>query len=80
MFQINAENILLVYSVLMIVVMGALWLYNELKRAKPKADMSLERLCRCKSCSHIYLISRYETMSRCPQCNDLNHLTERSKI
>lgn len=80
MFQINAEDMLLIYCVLILALLSGLWLYNELKRAKPKSDLSMERLCRCKNCSHIYLISRYETMSRCPQCDDLNYITDRTKI
>ncbi len=80
MFRLSAADMVLVYCTLIVIVGITLWLLNEVKRAKPKSDLSSDRLCRCRACSHVHIISRYETMSRCPQCNEVNHITDRSKI
>ena len=80
MFQIQAESLFFVYCVLITVLVSALWLMDAVKRATPKSDISSERLCRCRQCSHVYLVSRYESMSRCPKCDTVNHVTQRTKI
>lgn len=80
MFQIQVENIFFIYCVIITAIAGALWLRNAVRRATPQSDISAERLCRCRQCSHNYLISRYESMSRCPQCTEVNHITERTRI
>ena len=80
MFRVSSEDLILVYCIIIVVLVAGLWIANEVKRATPKSDLSSDRLCRCRDCSHIYIVSRYETMSRCPQCTTVNHITDRSKI
>lgn len=76
MIELQLTQALAVYSVILAVLVGAVWLYTELSVKRPQRHLGRQFLWRCSFCGCTYLDERAEQLSRCPRCASYNTAEE----
>jgi hypothetical protein len=72
MIQITLYNAIVLYSVLLGLLAGAIWLYTEIATRRTYRFLEHQFLWRCSFCSYAYLDDSSDDISQCPRCNSLN--------
>ena len=80
MIPIAPETYFEVYVILLMTIAVGFWGYHLWRSNTHDWSISEEKLCRCKECSLTYIVSRTESVSRCPRCNEVNHVNPKVKI
>ena len=76
MIEIGLTQALTVYSGLLGLMIGAIWLYTELSVRRPQRHLGEQFLWRCTFCGCTYLDESAERISECPRCESLNSAEE----
>ena len=77
MTQISLTHALALYSVLLGVVIAAIWLYTEFTVHRYRGFLEKQYLWRCVYCGYTYLDEAAERVSQCPRCESFNATEDR---
>lgn len=72
MIEIDLAMAILVYSGVLAVIVGAIWIYTELSVRRPQQYLGKQFLWRCTICGLSYLDEEATRMSQCPRCESYN--------
>lgn len=72
MIQITLYNAIVMYSVVLGVLAGAIWLYTEITTRRSYRFLERQFLWRCGFCGYTYLDESSDTISQCPRCHSFN--------
>jgi len=73
---VPAEILILLYAMVLLAVIGALALHNELRRRGFETGRTTDRVFRCEKCGFVYTDDPGVDRSRCPQCGRTNDAYE----
>ncbi len=76
MIEISLTQALAVYSAVLGLTIGAIWLYTELSIRRPQRLLGEQFLWRCSFCGCTYLDEAAQLVSRCPRCESFNAVEE----
>jgi uncharacterized paraquat-inducible protein A len=73
MIPIYAEQVIYVFTIFFFLILGFLWLREELHRSRVSAKWTADKktLYLCGKCHLSFLASRGQTFVRCPRCGEL---------
>lgn len=80
MIEVSLDTYFNAYMIILLILAGTFWAYHIYLSTTNKWTISQEKLCRCKSCSLIYVVNRLEVIARCPRCQELNQLNSKNRI
>jgi len=72
----TADVLILVYVVGLLLALGGLGIYSELRRARFRPSRAEDHVFRCEHCGLVYTDDSDVDHSRCPQCGKLNEAIE----
>ena len=76
MIEIGLTQALALYSAVLGLTVGGIWLYTELSIRRPQRHLGEQFLWRCTFCGCTYLDEGAQRVSRCPRCESLNAVEE----
>lgn len=79
MFQIELSHAVALYSLILAVLIVAIWVYTELSIRRPQRSLGQQFLWQCTYCGCKYLDESAKNISRCPRCQSYNALEEASE-
>jgi hypothetical protein len=77
MIEIELTWALAFYSIVLGVLIGAIWFYTELSVRHPQRQLGKQFLWRCVFCGYSYLDEESHEISECPRCSNLNSRAEK---
>lgn len=72
MFELSTTTALMLYLVVTLAPLFALWGYQHFQRRKYKVVVERNDLRVCEFCQFAYLGERGSSLSKCPQCHSFN--------
>ena len=72
MIETTLSTVLMIYLLLTLGILLALWATRHYKRRKIKLLCVAEQIACCEYCQYSYLKKIAATLSRCPQCKSFN--------
>lgn len=72
MFQITLYDAIVLYSVVLGVLAGAIGLYTEVTTRRSYRFLERQFLWRCGFCGYTYLDESSDDISQCPRCQSFN--------
>ena len=76
MIEIELPQALAIYSILLGLLAGGIWLYTELSVRRPQRRLGQQFLWKCNLCACTYLDEQAEQLSQCPRCHNYNSAGE----
>lgn len=76
MIQISLTHALALYSVLLGLLIAAIWVYTELTVRRHQLSLGKQFLWRCVFCGFTYLDENAERVSQCPRCRSFNSVED----
>lgn len=76
MIELQLSQALVLYSVLLGVLAGGIWLYTELSVRRPQRKLGQQFLWKCAYCGCTYLDEQAERVSQCPRCENFSTAAE----
>lgn len=76
MFQIELSHAVALYSLILAIVIIAIWVYTELSVRRPQRSLGQQFLWQCTYCGCKYLDESAKNISQCPRCQSYNALEE----
>src|SRR5687767_6238693 len=70
----NVDLIISLYVVSLLLTLGVLILYSELRRKRFEPEPSEDHIFRCGKCAYVYTDDPDVDRSRCPQCGCMNEV------
>jgi hypothetical protein len=70
--EIQLPTALALYSIVLGLFAGGIWLYTELTVRRPQRRLGQQFLWKCSFCGCSYLDEHAEDLSKCPRCENLN--------
>ncbi len=72
----SAATLILVYVVALLLGLGGLGIYSEMRKRRFHPTPSEDRIFRCRNCGYVYTDDADVDRSRCSQCGKLNEAIE----
>ena len=72
--KMSADTLIAVYVVSLLLTLGFLVLYSELRRKRFEPEPSEDHIFRCGKCGLVYTDDPDVDRSRCPQCGCMNEV------
>jgi predicted Zn-ribbon and HTH transcriptional regulator len=72
----TTDSLILLYVVTLLLAVGGLGIYSDLRRARFRPTRAEDRVFRCEKCGFVYTDDPDVDHSRCPQCSTLNEAIE----
>jgi len=72
----TADVLILLYVVVLLLAVGGLGIYSDLRRARFRPSRAEDRVFRCERCGLVYTDDSDVDHSRCSQCGKLNEAIE----
>jgi rubrerythrin len=72
----SAPALILGYVVVLLLALGGLGIYSELRKRRFHPAPSEDRIFRCRNCGYVYTDDADVDRSRCSQCGKLNEAIE----
>ncbi len=72
MITIELPQALALYSILLGLLAGGIWLYTEINVRRPQRRLGQQFLWKCTFCGCTYLDEQAEELSQCPRCENFN--------
>ncbi len=79
MIEISLTQALAVYSAVLGLTIGVIWLYTELSIRRPQRLLGEQFLWRCSFCGCTYLDEGAQQVSKCPRCESFNAVEEAAR-
>lgn len=79
MIPLELSRALALYSLVLGIVIAAIWVYTEISVKRPQRYLGKQFLWKCLYCGYTYLDERAERASRCPRCESFNTLGEQRR-
>lgn len=76
MIEISLTQGLAVYTAVLGLTIGGIWLYTELSIRRPQRHLGEQFLWRCSFCGCTYLDAGARRISKCPRCESFNAVEE----
>lgn len=76
MIEITLPQALAIYSIVLGLMVVAIWLYTELSVRRPQRNLGRQYLWRCSFCGCSYLDEEAQQISKCPRCESFNTAEE----
>ena len=76
MIEISLTQALALYSSVLGLTIGGIWLYTELSIRRPQRHLGEQFLWRCTFCGCTYLDEGAQRFSQCPRCESFNAVEE----
>lgn len=70
----SIDTIISLYVVALLLTLGLLVLYSELRRKRFEPEPSEDHIFRCGKCAFVYTDDPDVDRSRCPQCGCMNEM------
>ena len=78
MIEISLTTALALYSIILALIVGIIFLYTELSVKRPQQHLGEQFLWRCTFCACTYLDESANPISQCPRCGSFNSLEDKS--
>ena len=78
MIQLEIGEALILYSGILMILAGAIWLYTEFSAWRAHRTLGKQYLWRCTFCGFSYLDESAESISKCPRCESLNSAQDKN--
>lgn len=78
MIEIDLSTAIVLYSSVLAVLVGGLWMYTELTVRRPQQYLGKQFLWKCNICGLSYLDEEATRLSQCPRCS--SYITPDQKI
>jgi hypothetical protein len=72
--KMNADSLIAIYVASLLLTLGFLVLYSELRRKRFEPEPSEDHIFRCGKCAYVYTDDPDVDRSRCPQCGCMNEV------
>ena len=72
MIEISLTMALALYSMVLLLITMAIWLYTEIAAFRTYRGLERQNLWKCSYCAYSYLDSESERISECPRCGSFN--------
>jgi phage FluMu protein Com len=76
--QLEIGEALILYSGILILLAGGIWLYTEFTAWRAHRTLGKQYLWHCTFCGFSYLDESAETISKCPRCGSLNSIEDKN--
>jgi hypothetical protein len=74
--ELELSQALILYSALLGLLAGGIWLYTELSVRRPQRKLGQQFVWKCAFCGCTYLDEQAERLSKCPRCENFNTAAE----
>lgn len=72
MIKLDISGFIFAHMLLSAVIILILWTVYIYKRTKMSRRDDMDYMWKCSICSHVYIDSRHEDVSKCPLCGSYN--------
>lgn len=72
MIELGLTQAIMLYSLVIAVVIGGIWIYTEVSVRRPQRTLGKQFLWHCSFCGCSYLDESARKLSQCPRCDSYN--------
>jgi hypothetical protein len=76
LIEIEFSTALVLYSLMLGLLAGGIWVYTELSVRRPQRKLGQQFVWKCSFCGCTYLDEQAERLSQCPRCENFNTAAE----
>ncbi|MBI5091039.1 MAG: hypothetical protein HZB26_01185 [Candidatus Hydrogenedentes bacterium] len=77
MIEIELTTAVALYSAILVLIIGAIWLYTEVAVRRTQRVLAKQFLWRCVFCGYSYLDESAAQISQCPRCESFNTIGDK---